>query len=85
MRGQLRQPTPTPPASTSPYQVQNTNGGQPMPNLNGFFSEAPTGTNPAMGVELTPLQEQVREAMGMDRDTYTAWMVGAQSRRPNNG
>lgn len=91
MRGQLpngqpkpngQQPQPNGFTPAGPYPVQTPQGVQPVPNLGGFFSEPPSGVASPLGVELTPLQEQVREAMGMDRDTYVAWMVGAQSRKP---
>jgi hypothetical protein len=52
---------------------------QPVPNLNGFFSEAPNQGGPsAVGVSLSPQQDAARAAMGMSREDYIAWGGGTR-------
>lgn len=54
-------------------------GQQPMPNLNGFFTEAPrVGAPVAAGLQLSAQQEWVRGQMGMTAEDYYAWSGGAQ-------
>lgn len=59
------------------YQPQTANG-QPMPNLNGFFTEQPNQGGPTgqQGVRLTPFEDYTRRAMGLDEATYIAWKGG---------
>jgi hypothetical protein len=55
--------------------------GQPMPNLNGFFTEAPnTGAAPVAPAQLSAQQEWVRGQMGMTVDEYFAWSGGGVRR-----
>lgn len=66
---------------------QVPNGGQPMPNINGFqnfFSETPNqgGPGPQGGAQLSQAQRNAAAAMGMSEADYSAWTVGVPARQP---
>lgn len=49
-------------------------GAQPVPNFNGFYTEAPTGAAPTGGGnQLSPQQEWARQQMGQSVEEYIAW------------
>lgn len=76
LRGQLSQPAPTVPAGAQ----QVAPGAQPIPNLNGFFSEQPTvGGAPGGTMQLTPQQAWAAQQMGMTADDYAAWSGGVST------
>jgi len=59
------------------YPVQQVQPGQnPLPGLNTFYSEAPTQGAPVQNVQLSPMQEWARQAMGMSVADYVAWSGG---------
>lgn len=58
-------------------------GQQPMPNLNGFFSEQPNSGAPnAAPQQLTPTQQWAAQQMGMAPDLYAAWAAGVPTGGP---
>jgi hypothetical protein len=83
-RGQVQQTPqqPTVPQYQGVYPAQFVQpGAQPVPNLNGFFTEQPTQGGPGpQGVQLTPAQRNVAAAMGMSDADYIAWGAGVPSR-----
>lgn len=79
--GNGTQPPAAPPAPArpaTPYPPQPVvGGGQPVPNMTSFFSEAPSAPNSAVGAaSLTPSQLAVAAAMNMSPDQYVAWKGG---------
>lgn len=65
------------------YPVQQVQQQQnPLPNLNGFWSEPSNQGGPMnMGVQLTPQQLQAADAMGITHADYAAWSVGLGGQR----
>jgi len=67
---------PAPPPGRYPPQPV-VGGGQPVPNMTSFFSEAPQAPNSGVGAaSLTPSQLAVASAMNMTPDQYVAWKGG---------
>lgn len=58
-------------------------GQQPVPNMNGFFSEQPSSGAPnAAPQQLTSTQLWAAQQMNMSPDTYAAWAAGVPTGGP---
>jgi hypothetical protein len=80
LRGQAlparQQPAAAQPGTFAPQTVQP--GANPVPNLNGFFSESPNGGARTQGTQLSQEQMQAADAMQMTHAQYAAWLGGIQ-------
>lgn len=77
--GQPQGGQPQPPRTLPPQNVPQ--GGQPVPNLNGFWAEPSGGGAPVAAAGLNAREIELARAMNVPEESWLAWKNGIQSQQ----